>query len=104
MMDCMKMIKSLLFEIDDETDGAMDYVRNAVDLKEEWPDMSEMYAEMAEEEMGHIERLQEAVDHAADRMARNNPDSEGVMEMIQVIRERDDKRVEGLRSWLEKAR
>ena len=48
-------------QIHDETDGAMHYAKNAVHYKEEYPELSRVYAEMAEQELTHANKLHDFV-------------------------------------------
>ena len=57
----MKIIKMISHQIHEEAEGAMDYAKMAVHYKEEYPELSRAYAEMAEQELSHANRLHDFV-------------------------------------------
>ena len=57
----MKIIKKISAQIHEETEGAMDYAKCAVHYKEEYPDLARVYAEMAEQELSHANKLHDYV-------------------------------------------
>lgn len=57
----MKIIMKLVEMIDDELSGAKEYIRQAQHRKEEHPHLADTFAELAEEEMGHVAKLHDEV-------------------------------------------
>lgn len=57
----MKIIKKLAHQIHEEAEGAADYAKCAVHYREEYPDLSRLYAEMAEQELTHATKMHEFV-------------------------------------------
>ena len=45
----MKIIKKISHQIKEEAEGAMEYAKCAVHYKEEYPELSRAYADMAEQ-------------------------------------------------------
>lgn len=57
----MKIIKKLSDMIEDELEGAENYIKCALKYKETYPELAKMFAQLSEEEMGHMEKLHKAV-------------------------------------------
>lgn len=57
----MKIIKCLSELIGDELDDAKGYAEKALRYREEWPNVSRLFAALSQEEMGHMEKLHDAV-------------------------------------------
>lgn len=57
----MKIIKCLSEYIAEELDGAEEYAKKALKLKEEYPEVSDMLWIMSNEEMKHVQNLHTAV-------------------------------------------
>ena len=57
----MKIIKCIAEKIEDELHDASEYVELAMKWKDEYPDVADVFYELSTEEMGHMERLHEAV-------------------------------------------
>lgn len=53
----MKIIKTLSEQIKEELHGAKEYIKLAIHLKTEYPELAKAYSEMAEQEMNHSMRL-----------------------------------------------
>jgi ferritin len=57
----VKIIKKISHQIKEEAEGAMEYAKCAVHYKDEYPDLARAYAEMAEQELGHANKLHDFV-------------------------------------------
>ena len=57
----MKIIMKLVSLIDDELSGAKEYIKLAMHNREEHPALADTFADLAEEEMGHVSKLHEEV-------------------------------------------
>lgn len=68
----MKIIVKLVGLIDEELDGAKDYIKLARREKDAHPQLSSTFAELAEAEMGHVKTLHaEAASLIEDYRAKN---------------------------------
>lgn len=97
----MRIIKKLAGMIDEEIDGAMEYARDACQYKNDYPDISRMWAELAEQELKHIGRLHEAVVEQID-FARSTGQEipAGMMEMYDWIHARQLERVNAVKNYI----
>ena len=57
----MRIIRCLTDKIKEEIHDAEDYIDLAIRWKEEEPETAELFSELSEEELGHMERLHGAV-------------------------------------------
>lgn len=57
----MKKIEILSDKIEEELDDAEDYVKKALEYKDEDPMLSDLFYSLAREEMGHMNRLHDMV-------------------------------------------
>jgi len=57
----MLIIKKLSAMIEDELEGAEEYIKCAIKNKETDPSLAEMFRNLAKEEMGHMDKLHAAV-------------------------------------------
>lgn len=57
----MQIIKTLSTQIEDEIHGAKEYAQLAMANKEEHPELADTYHKIGEDEMGHVNRLHDAV-------------------------------------------
>lgn len=57
----MKIIMKLVSLIDDELCGAKQYIKLALHNREEHPSLADVFAELSEEEMGHVSKLHDEV-------------------------------------------
>lgn len=51
----------MLCQMEDEQEGAMDYIRCAISVKEKMPDVADMYIRMATTELEHANTLHDAI-------------------------------------------
>lgn len=57
----MKIIKDISAMIEDELNGAEEYIKEAIRVKDEYPDISDMFYKHAKDEMGHMDDLHNAI-------------------------------------------
>lgn len=57
----MKLIKKMSKMIEDEIEGAECYVKMALKLKDERPELARMFYTLSTDEMGHMGKLHDAV-------------------------------------------
>lgn len=57
----MKLIKKMSKMIEDEIEGAECYVKMALKLKDERPELAKMFYNLSLDEMGHMDKLHKAV-------------------------------------------
>lgn len=57
----MKIIMELVEMIDDELSGAKEYIKHAMQRREEHPHLADTFADLAEQEMGHVSKLHDEV-------------------------------------------
>lgn len=53
----MKIIKHISEMIEDELDGAEEYIKDAVKLKEEYPELAKVFYDISLQEMNHVDML-----------------------------------------------
>jgi len=101
----MKIIKKLSEMIDDEVGGAIEYAKEAVLHKGDANKLGELFADLAEEELGHVNRLHEAV----VKIINEAKESEkaipaGMMEFYEYLHKRQIERVNDAKNYLEQFR
>lgn len=57
----MRIISKLSEMIEDEIDGAEEYIMSAYETRESYPSVSKLLYTLANEELGHVERIHNAV-------------------------------------------
>ena len=57
----MKIIEKLSDMIEDELEGAENYIKCALEHKDEYPELAKTFSQLSEEEMGHMAKLHKAV-------------------------------------------
>ena len=57
----MKIIRCLSERIEDEMDDALNYIELAMQWRQEEPETAELFYTLSVEEMGHMEKLHDAV-------------------------------------------
>ena len=70
----MKLIKDLSEQIDEEIDGARCYAKMAIHYKGENLSVARLMHSLSEEEMGHVNKLHEAVARAITEYRSSNGD------------------------------
>lgn len=63
----MKEIKHIVEDIREELEGAEHYAKVAAKMKSEDPTSSSVYAEMARQELGHVDNLHKLAVRAIDK-------------------------------------
>lgn len=53
----MKIIKCLIEQIEDETEGAEEYAKKATEYKDEDRELADVYAKLANTELDHVDAL-----------------------------------------------
>lgn len=75
----MRIIKCVTEKIREEIHDADSYIDLAIKWKEEEPRTADLFAELAEEEMGHMEKLHEAVTELIREYREENGDPPKIM-------------------------
>lgn len=88
----MKIITQLVDLIDEELDGAKHYIKMARREKEAHPTLSDTFAELAEQEMGHVKALHSQ----AARIIENYKETTGEppAEMLAIYNYEHDKQID----------
>ena len=87
----MKIIMKLVSLIDDELCGAKEYIKLAQHRKEEHPRLADTFADLAEQEMGHVSRLHDEVTKLIEEVRRR--DGEPPAGMMAVYEYEHDKQI-----------
>ena len=86
----MKIIKCLTEQIRDEIADAEAYIELANDWKEKEPETAELFAELSEEELGHMNRLHEKVtDLIREYREQHGEPSAGMMALYDYMHEQN---------------
>jgi ferritin len=85
----MEIIKCLSEKIEDELHDAQDYVDLAMKWRSQSPETAELFYELSEEEMGHMEKLHGAVTKLIEkhRMQRGEPPKD-MMTLYEYLHEK----------------
>lgn len=78
----MKIIKELSCMIEDELNGAEEYIKAALREKEGDFELAKMFFELAREEMGHMEKLHNAVAKIIRSYRDKNGDPPAAMQAV----------------------
>ena len=68
----MKIIKCLSELIEEELDGANNYIDLAVRWKADEPDTADLFYELSTEEMGHVDKLHEEVSELIEEYRKSH--------------------------------
>ena len=86
----MKIIKCVAEKIKGEIRDAETYIDMAIEWKEDEPDAAEVFADLADEELGHMERLHKIVtDLIAEYRNTHGEPSAGMMELYNYMHAQD---------------
>ena len=75
----MKMIKKLAEMIEDELDGAEEYVEEAIHHKEDFPEVAQTFLELAHTELGHVDILHNQVVRLIEQHRKEHGDPPAAM-------------------------
>lgn len=78
----MKIIKTLTDMIDEELDGAKNYVEHALKYKAEHPDLADVFYEISTQEMRHVNMLHEEVVKIINRHREEHGEPPAAMKAI----------------------
>ena len=97
----MKIIKKLSEMIIDEVDGAKEYATEALMLKDEKPEIANMFYNMSNEELGHVNALHIAVVSLINEYRAEHGDPpEGMMAIYNFLHEKQIKSVAEVKAML----
>ena len=88
----MRIIKCLTDRIKDEIRDAEEYIDLAIKWKDEDPDTADVFAELSEEEIGHMEKLHEAVTKKIEEYREEHGDPPAIM--VELYDELHKKQIE----------
>lgn len=84
----MKLIKKLSRMIEEEIRDAEKYARCAIEYRESKPELSRTFVQLAEQEMGHMQMLHNAVVQLIEEQRRTQGEPPpGMMEAYDMIHE-----------------
>ena len=78
----MKIIKCVAERIREEISDAETYMNLAIEWKEEEPDAAEVFSELAEEELGHMEKLHGVVTELIENYRSRHGDPPAGMQAL----------------------
>lgn len=86
----MKIIKCLTEKIREEIQDAESYIELAMEWKEKEPEAAELFAELSEEELGHMNRLHgKVVELIEEYKAQHGEPSAGMMALYEYMHEKN---------------
>ena len=101
----MKIIKKLSSQIEDEIGDAEKYARDAIETKDQYPELARTYYALAGQELEHVGILHNAVTVQIEEERRNSGDPPpGMMEAYELIHNWQMERVAKVRSLIQMAR
>ena len=97
----MKIIKELSHMIEDELDDAEKYIKAAIRVKGDDPELGKLFFDLSREEMGHMERLHNAVVKMIKtyRDAHGDPPA-GMMEFYNYLHEAHEERATRIQLYI----
>lgn len=84
----MRVIKKLTELIDEELCDAEKYAKLALQYKEEYPDVAEMFNSLSGEELKHMGILHNAVTRLISQVKTNDTRTEGMKMAHEILHER----------------
>ena len=86
----MKIIKCIAEKIKEEIRDAEAYIDMAITWKKDEPDAAEVFAELADEELGHMEKLHKIVTDLIEEYRETHGEpSAGMMELYNYMHKQD---------------
>lgn len=96
----MKLIKELVEMIEEEIEGAEDYVREAIKLKHEHPSLAKTLYDISNQEMSHIDMLHAEVVKLIEEHRRTHGEPPASMLAIyEYLHEKHVDKVNKIRMW-----
>ena len=94
----MKLIKKLTERIEEEIDGAEEYVKEAIKLKHEHPSLAKTLYDISNQEMSHIDMLHSEVVKLIEEHRRTQGEPPApMMAVYQYLHERHIDKVNNIR-------
>lgn len=94
----MKLIKELTERIEEEIDGAEEYVKEAIKLKHEHPSLAKTLYDISNQEMSHIDMLHSEVVKLIEEHRRTHGEPPApMMAVYQYLHERHIDKVNNIR-------
>lgn len=94
----MKLIKELTERIEEEIDGAEEYVKEAIKLKHEHPSLAKTLYDISNQEMSHIDMLHAEVVKLIEEHRRTHGEPPApMMAVYQYLHERHIDKVNNIR-------
>lgn len=94
----MKLIKELTERIEEEIDGAEEYVKEAIKLKHEHPSLAKTLYDISNQEMSHIDMLHAEVVKLVEEHRRTHGEPPApMMAVYQYLHERHIDKVNNIR-------
>lgn len=94
----MKLIKELTERIEEEIDGAEEYVKEAIKLKHEHPSLAKTLYDISNQEMAHIDMLHAEVVKLIEEHRRTHGEPPApMMAVYQYLHERHIDKVNNIR-------
>lgn len=94
----MKLIKELTGRIEEEIDGAEEYVKEAIKLKHEHPSLAKTLYDISNQEMAHIDMLHAEVVKLIEEHRRTHGEPPApMMAVYQYLHERHVDKVNNIR-------
>lgn len=101
----MKLIKKLSRMIEEEIRDAEKYARCAIEYRESKPDLSRVFVQLAEQEMGHMQMLHSSVVQLIEEQRRTQGEPPaGMMEAYDLIHEWQMEHAEEAQALIRKAK
>jgi Mn-containing catalase len=95
----MKLIKELTERIEEEIDGAEEYVKEAIKLKHEHPSLAKTLYDISNQEMSHIDMLHAEVVKLIEEHRRTHGEPPApMMAVYQYLHERHIDKVNNIRT------
>lgn len=84
----MEIIKQLVEKIDDELIDAEKYIKCAIKVKKDYPQLADAYSKLSMEEMGHVTILHDQVVRIINEYKKTNEVPPGMQVLYDYLHER----------------